>query len=132
MTTAERRLAKKTTSSASRMVAPSAMNDAPTDQVDTFHDSDHQYAKKLQTVHVCREGGEGARSSLMRIEVELLRTSAWWKAEGDENACLSRCKRAGLEFEDVIVKVDGVENEQGTRGIVKAYMYHPCIVDAMG
>lgn len=99
------------------------MNDAPTDHVETFHDSDHQYAKKLQTVHVCRGGGEGARSSLMRIEVELLRMRAWWKADGEENACLNRCKREFLEVEVVMMDAGYQGGKAGvTRGRQRLYV----------
>lgn len=52
MTAADNMLAKKTTRRASRTVAPTVMRAEPMLQVETFHDSLHQYAKKLQVVHV--------------------------------------------------------------------------------
>jgi hypothetical protein len=65
-------------------------------QVETFHDSLHQYAKKLHVVQDWRPGGDGTRSSLIRMLAELCSTMASWNALGEESMCLNLCS---LEWE---------------------------------
>ncbi len=62
-------------------------------------------------VQVCLLGGDGARSSLMRMDVELLSLKASWNAEGEVKACLNRCHRGGVCSEAVIVA--GVQRLSG-------------------
>lgn len=59
----------------------------------------------------------------MRIEVELFRTRAWWKADGDENACLNRWKREFLEFEVVMMEAGCRGGKAGvSRGCQRLYV----------
>jgi hypothetical protein len=64
-------------------------------------------------VQVCLVGGDGARSSLIRMDVELLSLKASWNAEGEVKARLNRCHRDGLPPEAVIVA--GVQRMSGAR-----------------